>query len=567
MAVEAMIGDGTILDAITLQSYGNGSVDLSAGSFTYDDPSQTLTWTSTQGLGSGFYELIVDGGQLRDQAGVAIAGGSAGLAFQIPVYDTQALLSVAGNPIETGNFSVPSTVDWDNDQLLDLIVGEKTDSGEGKVRIYLNKGTAEAPGFTDYTYVQGTDGDLAVAASGCLGSFPRVVDWDGDGANDLLIGRADGRIEFYANVNTDEQPQFGTPVLLTVGPADAKQTIELGARATFDVVDWDADGAHDLVTGSFDGRVRVFVNQSASGAPDFLAEQVVQNGAFDLVTPSGRASVAVADLDGDGRQDLLLGNTNGEILFYANVGTKDAPAFNGYVAVETAGLPIDLPGTPRSRPFVGDFDADGKLDLLVGAGDGLVRFFEAVEWNSPYVRDAEVGAAGQPYSFVFQVTGGDWQNVSNPLDVNGDGHVESTDVERMFAELNVPTYHQQSGRRLNAVPDEGAPCYFDVDGDGYCTPLDVLLVINHLNSQAAGAEGEASTGFLSAAQPSPLDARTFSVAQSASSILSHADLQVNNDVLIGADQSDDSLSWDDDDAADIQPPNADLESVIGELVQ
>ncbi len=95
MELEAMIGDGTILDAISLQSYRHGSVDLSTGVFTYDAPSQTLTWTTSQSLGPAFYELVVDGGQLRDQSGVAIAGGSAGLAFQIPVYDTQTLLSVA----------------------------------------------------------------------------------------------------------------------------------------------------------------------------------------------------------------------------------------------------------------------------------------------------------------------------------------------------------------------------------------------------------------------------------------------------------------------------------------
>ncbi len=127
---------------------------------------------------------------------------------------------------------MPSSVDWNNDQLLDLIVGEKTDSGEGRIRVYLNVGTAEAPGFTDYTYVQGTDGDLAVAASGCLGKLSAsrgMETWDG--AKDLLIGLADGRIEFYANLHTDEQPQFGTPSLLTVGPADAKQTIELGGAS------------------------------------------------------------------------------------------------------------------------------------------------------------------------------------------------------------------------------------------------------------------------------------------------------------------------------------------------
>ena len=43
------------------------------------------------------------------------------------------------------------------------------------------------------------------------------------------------------------------------------------------------------------------------------------------------------------------------------------------------GLPIDLPGYARSRPAVCDWTGDGALDLLVGAGDGLVRLYQGPE--------------------------------------------------------------------------------------------------------------------------------------------------------------------------------------------
>ena len=42
--------------------------------------------------------------------------------------------------------------------------------------------------------------------------------------------------------------------------------------------------------------------------------------------PQRCASVAVTDLDGDGRKDLLLGNTEGKLLFYPNLGTDAAPS-------------------------------------------------------------------------------------------------------------------------------------------------------------------------------------------------------------------------------------------------
>ena len=46
------------------------------------------------------------------------------------------------------------------------------------------------------------------------------------------------------------------------------------------------------------------------------------------------------------------------------------------VEVEADGVPIDLPGIPRSRPYVCDWTGDGSLDLLVGAGDGIVRLYQ-----------------------------------------------------------------------------------------------------------------------------------------------------------------------------------------------
>jgi hypothetical protein len=91
--------------------------------------------------------------------------------------------------------------------------------------------------------------------------------------------------------------------------------------------------------------------------------------------PTGRSSPHVVDLDGDDRKDLLMGNTAGQLVFYANVGTDQAPSFSGPVLVTADGVPIDLPSSPRSRPFAGDWTGDGRTDVLLGAGDGLIRLY------------------------------------------------------------------------------------------------------------------------------------------------------------------------------------------------
>ena len=71
-----------------------------------------------------------------------------------------------GNDITVPGYSVPSFVDWNNDLLKDLIVGEGGGGTPGKVRVYLNVGTEADPCFTDYFYAQADGGDLVVSAQG-----------------------------------------------------------------------------------------------------------------------------------------------------------------------------------------------------------------------------------------------------------------------------------------------------------------------------------------------------------------------------------------------------------------
>jgi len=213
-----------------------------------------------------------------------------------------------------------------------------------------------------------------VPAEGCLGVFPRVTDWDGDGRKDLLLGLADGRLRVYLNVQTDAEPAFSAGPYVQVGRPGEKAEIDVGSRATPDVTDWNGDGLADLLVGGLDGRLRVYVNEGTAGAPDFREERtVVQQGA-DLLVPGGRSSPSLADMDGDGLKDLVTGNTDGQLIVYLNTGSDVAPSFAAGQLLEAGGAPIAT-GTTRSRPFIHDFDGDGLSDCLVGGADGLVRLY------------------------------------------------------------------------------------------------------------------------------------------------------------------------------------------------
>ena len=163
MAIEPLVADGSIRAAFSLVNLQNGPVDLATSSFVYSSALQTLTWTSAAVLSPGVYELRLDGALLSDTGGNLLHGGTGGLAFSLPVYTAAQDIQVGTAAIDVDNYSVPSIADWNADGVRDLIVGEKTASGAGKVRVYLNTGTAAAPAFDTFFYAQQEGQDLSVA--------------------------------------------------------------------------------------------------------------------------------------------------------------------------------------------------------------------------------------------------------------------------------------------------------------------------------------------------------------------------------------------------------------------
>jgi hypothetical protein len=57
------------------------------------------------------------------------------------------------NYLDASNYSVPTVYDWNNDGLQDLLVGQNN-GGNGYVSYYQNYGTATAPVFNGFTYIQ-----------------------------------------------------------------------------------------------------------------------------------------------------------------------------------------------------------------------------------------------------------------------------------------------------------------------------------------------------------------------------------------------------------------------------
>lgn len=85
----------------------------------------------------------------------------------VPGFGTATPILCSGNPIDIGSYSDPLVVDWNEDGLKDLIVGQFSEGtgDDGKIRIYLNVGTNSSPAFTSWEYMQ-ADGTDIVCPSG-----------------------------------------------------------------------------------------------------------------------------------------------------------------------------------------------------------------------------------------------------------------------------------------------------------------------------------------------------------------------------------------------------------------
>ena len=342
----------------------------------------------------------------------------------------QELVQADGVDIQVPGYSVPSFVDWNNDNLKDLVIGEGGGSGDGKVRVYINVGTEPNPQFSDYFYAQSNGSDLTCPASGCLGCFPRLDYWDGDKLKDLLVGQADGTVKIFLNTGTDENPTFDGGARVKVG--FFATGLDVGERATPTTVDWDNDGKKDVIVGALDGKIHLYINCGCGGAvpPSFVYSPsygtfAKENGQ-DLVVPSLRSSPVVLDLDGNGMKDLLTGNTEGQLLSYRNIGSDEKPSFSGYSLVESNSVPIDLPGSPRSRPFACHWTDDGYLDVLIGAGDGKVHLYQGTPEIGDIDRDGDVGFAD------FSLFAAYWRQTGcgqcGGADFTDDGRVDFDDL-------------------------------------------------------------------------------------------------------------------------------------------
>jgi hypothetical protein len=275
-------------------------------------------------------------------------GGSAQVPdFKQPQDISRAVIPTMKDPRKRwGNVFAPCTWDWNADGKDDLLLGEGSYSANN-IHLLLNQGSGARPAFEESKRYVLAFGD------GLEQLTPTVVDYNGDGAPDLLVSERSGKIAVYLNKGGQPAKPEGPPAEIPFASFIAGaggNPLTFGGICTVSTGDFNGDSLFDLVVGKSNGRIAMAVNVGSKTEPKFSPP-------VELKGPAGSQAFHVPS-----SWDIDFGVRRGNFLAFMSVvkGEDDKVAQPtegksclkvGYVPAQNKVMPAPSVYTPAFAGF------------------------------------------------------------------------------------------------------------------------------------------------------------------------------------------------------------------------
>ena len=331
-----------------------------------------------------------------------------------------------------------------------------------------NTGSSSAPAFA---VVTGSANPFAVVAMESV-TAPELVDLDGDGDLDAILGNPWGTFDTLLNTGSATVPAF-----VAAGGADKLAGLDAGASIAPDFVDLDGDGDRDLVTTTGNQLLRYYRNTGALHSPAFVAQTGTAD-PFAEVGDLGELPLAdLADLDADGDFDVVVGTDQGKMSFTRYVKNTGSPSVPLFVTSAATAIFFDSATWLYSRttPELADLDGDGDPDLVMALTSEIKYYLNT---GTPTAPDLTLqNSSANPFAGLTAA----YTTYPELVDYDGDGDIDmpfakpggSMGLLENTGSASVPAFVNRSGA-ANPLADvaPGIGGLWDIDGDG---DLDFLL--------------------------------------------------------------------------------------------
>ncbi len=239
------------------------------------------------------------------------------------------------------------------------------------------------------------------------GALPRAqqVGFNQDAGNPAYdqVGRWRGQkpqpvFLWFAQVDSHESLEFKPPVKLGLDLVGS-----LGERPALLVANWSSPGSAELVLSNATGMVRVFRNFGGQRPPVMMDPRPLRLGERPLELPDARTSLLAADIDGDGRDELLLGLASGRVLAVHAGPGRDQVKPPSFLVAQSDEIWLGADAVVAAL----DLDGDGDADLVVGDRAGqLWQIQDEGRSGSPvYASFQEIQPGGDPFCLEPDIDG------------------------------------------------------------------------------------------------------------------------------------------------------------------